>query len=335
MASLPSPPMGQPNLWESALQISSLVSIKTHSIHLQAAGQPREEGMPVVIIIQGLAQTAASWAAISRLLSPYIRVYRYDRSGFGKSQTAPYPPTSTNIVLELDLLLEAAGVGGPYILVAHSWGGILAREFIARSNETVVGCMFVEANQEHTLERLDWRKLGSWARDAGINIANVARLEGDHQMTEEEWNQYVEDVPGPGHRQAEAESNEYAPSFKILAEKEQLHRDPPFMGNFPVSILKGQNGRELNKLYDAVLAIGYGTQAQRAFFRAWLNTFDDEDRALQLELTSLSEIYQFGQATLSGHNVHLTEPELVVEKVIWVINQYRALRALTDIIHRN
>ena len=73
----------------------------------------------------------------------------------------------------------------------------------------------------------------------------------------------------------------------------------------------------------------------RAFFRAWLNTFDDEDRALQLELTSLSEIYQFGQATLSGHNVHLTEPELVVEKVIWVINQYRALRALTDIIHRN
>jgi pimeloyl-ACP methyl ester carboxylesterase len=330
---LPSPPMPQPNLWESSLQISSLVSIGTHNIHLQAAGLPRQPGEPVVIIIQGLAQTAASWAAVARLLSSRIRVYRYDRSGFGKSETASYPPTSTNIVRELDLLLQAAGVGGPYVLVAHSWGGILAREFIAMSKETVVGCLFVEANQEHTLERLDWRLMASWVREAEIDVANIARLEGDHQMTEEEWNQYVEDLPGPGHRQAEAESDEYAPSFKILAEKEQLHRDPPFMGNFPVAILKGQNGRELNKLYNAVLEIGYGTQAQRAFFRAWLDTFDDEDRALQLELTSLSEVYQFDPATLSGHNVHLTEPELVVEKAIWVIGQYRALRALTDIIH--
>jgi pimeloyl-ACP methyl ester carboxylesterase len=337
MDSLPLPlpliPMAQPNLWESTLQISSFISIENHNIHLQAAGPPREAGKPVVIIIQGLAQTAASWAAVARLLSPRIRVFRYDRSGFGKSETAPYRPTSTNIARELDLLLKAAGVGGPYILIAHSWGGILAREFIAMSNETVVGCVFVEANQEHTLERLDWRLMADWVREAQINVVNVARLEGDHQMTEEEWNQYVEDIPGPGHRQAEAESYEYAPSFEILAGKEQLHMDPPFMGNFPVAILKGQNGRELNKLYDAVLEIGYGTQAQRAWFRAWLDTFDDQDRALQAELISLSEVYQFAQATLSGHNVHLTEPELVVEKVIWVIDQYRALRALTDIIH--
>jgi hypothetical protein len=97
------------------------------------------------------------------------------------------------------------------------------------------------------------------------------------------------------------------------------------MGKFPVAILKGQNARELNKLYDAMLEIGYGTQAQRTWFRAWLDTFDKRDRALQLELTSLSEVHQFAEATLSGHNVHLTEPELVVEKANWVIDQYRGL----------
>jgi pimeloyl-ACP methyl ester carboxylesterase len=211
MASLPLslPPIPyQPSLWESTFKLSSLISVKNHNIHLQVAGPPREEGKPVVIIIQGLAQTAASWAAVARLLSPRIRVYRYDRSGFGKSEMAPYPPTSTNIARELDLLLKAAGVGGPYILVAHSWGGILAREFIAMRNEIVVGCVFVEANQEHTLEKLDWRLIANWVREAEINVANVARLEGDHQMSEEEWSQHIEDLPGPGHRQAEAEINQ-------------------------------------------------------------------------------------------------------------------------------
>ena len=97
------------------------------------------------------------------------------------------------------------------------------------------------------------------------------------------------------------------------------------MGNFPAAIFKGQNARELNKLYDAVLEVGYGTRAQWTWFRAWLDTFDERNRALQSELTSLSEVHQFAEAMVSGYNVHLTEPELVVEKVNWAIDQYRDL----------
>jgi pimeloyl-ACP methyl ester carboxylesterase len=325
--------MAQPNLWESTLQISSFISIGTHNIHLQAAGPPRQPGKPVVVIIQGLAQTAASWAAVSRLLSPYIRVYRYDRSGFGKSETAPYPPTSTNIVQELEDLLHNAGVGGPYILVAHSWGGILAREFMATNSGSVVGCVFVEANQEHTLDRLDWRPFAHWAKNSGVDVTKVIELEKNHKLNEEEWRQYVEEIPLPGDPQAEAESREYAPSFERLAEKGQLCMSPCFMAKFPVSIIKGQNGRELKKIYDAVLETDYGTEADRAYFKAVLDTFDLQDQLLQSELRLLSDVTQFVEATKSGHMVHLTEPELVAGHVKWVADQYDLWVSLTSLIH--
>jgi pimeloyl-ACP methyl ester carboxylesterase len=285
----------------------------------------------VAIIIQGLAQTASAWAAVCRLLSPYIRVYSYDRSGLGKSDASEIPPTSTNIALELDLLLAIAGVGPPYVLVAHSWGGILAREFIARSSENdIVGCVFVEANQERTLEVLDWRPLIFWALAAEVNFMKVSGLP-EHKMTEEEWNQYIEDdaiaVKNP---QAEAEFDEYAPSFEILAEKRQSHRSPPLMGKFPVSVIKGQNAHELRKIYDAVVKVGYGTEAERASFNDWLGKFDEKDRELQSELRLLSEKSRFIEALRSGHNVHLTQPDVIVEEVRWVANQYLEMVSKTE-----
>jgi len=309
-----SPPLLNP--WLTG-EKAGFVSIGTHNLHLQAAGPDRAPDQPVAIIIQGLASPVSAWAAVSRLLAPSLRVYRYDRSGFGQSDPSPLPPTSTNIALELDQLLQNADIKPPYILIAHSWGGILSREFLARRKEgDVVGVVFVDANQERTLEVLDWRSIFQWLSAAKVDFQKVTEIEKRQKLTHEEWKQYQADTSDPKNQsQGEAESAEYVASFPILAEKKQLHRKPPFLGKFLVSVVKGENGRDLRKLYGAAVEKAVGTHEERIRFREFLSTFDETDRGLQTELRDLSTRSRFVGASRSGHDVQLTQPEIIVEEV--------------------
>lgn len=48
-----------------------------------------------------------------------------ERSGFGLSGVSSSLPTAAQAAAELDSLLHRAGILAPYIIVAHSYGGII------------------------------------------------------------------------------------------------------------------------------------------------------------------------------------------------------------------
>src|SRR5262245_33304120 len=102
---------------------SKLVNIGTHSLCLYSIGPSRnpDAAKPAVLLMSGLACSNLGWAAVIRLLSPFVHVYSYDRSGYGSSEPTPLPPSAENIALELDLLIQNAGITQPLILVGHSW----------------------------------------------------------------------------------------------------------------------------------------------------------------------------------------------------------------------
>ena len=56
------------------------------------------------------------------------------------------PRTASVVAQDLSDLLDAAKVGGPFVAVCHSYGGLLAREFVALRRSDVVGMVLVEAN---------------------------------------------------------------------------------------------------------------------------------------------------------------------------------------------
>jgi len=312
-----------PGLWNTGHR-SGRVSIGTHCLHLKAAGPDRHSGQVAVIIIQGLASTASAWATVQRLVSDSFRVYSYDRSGFGESDPSTYPPTSQNIATELKDLLKRADIAPPYVLVAHSWGGILSREFVALCKEgDIAGVVFIESNQERTLEILDWRPLSMWAMDSGIDFFETTGLNKNHQMTDLEWKNFREDMNDEkNEKQVAAEWAEYAESFGVLAAKHQLHRTPPLLRDVPVSIIRGKNVEYLRKMYDAVVEKGHGSDEERARFKDFLDTFDEKDYELQSELRSLSGTSRYVEALQSGHDVQFTEPGLIVEQVEWVAQTY-------------
>ncbi|PVH85184.1 alpha/beta-hydrolase [Cadophora sp. DSE1049] len=311
---------------------SGLIDVGTSRLWLQVCGPDRIPDEPVVIIIQGMGSCASSWAAVIRLLHPYMRVVIYDRAGLGKSEPSRLRPNLSNILQELEQLLVVTRIVTPYLIVAHSWGGVLARQFIATSALNYFsGLVLVDANHERTLQVLDWRVFMDWVKVGGVNFALALNIEKRHQMLPVEWNEYQQDAARPGHiEQSKKEYAEYALSFRLLASDDILHRKEPLLGVNPVGILVGTNGRDLNMLYNAAISQGYGTPDEVAYFQKWVMEFGDIDFKLQSEATKLSTNYTviLGPEN-SGHDVHVTEPAAVAELVKSIMRSAEVCRRLS------
>jgi pimeloyl-ACP methyl ester carboxylesterase len=64
------------------------------------------------------------------------------------------PRTIPEIVSDLHALLTAAQISGPYVLTAHSLGGIMARMYTATYPYSVVGLVLVDAYPENLAQLL-------------------------------------------------------------------------------------------------------------------------------------------------------------------------------------
>ncbi len=301
---------------------SGRVSIGSHKLWLSVHGPDRKSGEPVIIIIPGLASSTTGWAAVKRGLASLTRVLQYERSGYGRSDCSAEKPTASTIAKELDLLLRNANLLPPYIIVTHSWGGILSREFLALRPKDVVGMLFVDANQERTLKVLDWRQLAQSDLLIGVNHVDVTGISRSHKLTSDEWRIYRDTESTEQHRrQTDLEITEYSNSFPVLQSKSQLHKEIPFLGDYPICVIKGDNRADFEKLLNAGLARGNRQDAKEASFQEILSTWDEKDRSLQSEILLLSTKSRYIEAENSGHNIHLTEPHLIAEGIRWILFQ--------------
>lgn len=126
----------------------------------------RGEGGPTVILEAGYGNDADIWdtialgpdsneTAVFPGVAAFTRVCAYDRPGTGldadrrsRSDPVPQPRTAADAVDDLHALLSAAGVPGPYVLAAHSFGGIIVRLYAATYPDEVVGLVLVDASHE-------------------------------------------------------------------------------------------------------------------------------------------------------------------------------------------
>lgn len=108
----------------------------------------RGSGSPTVILEHGIGYDvdSDSWAIVQTGLAAETRVCRYDRAGAGDSDRAKPGRSMPDLAHDLLLLLDAARIPGPYILVGHSFGGLTVRYFAKLYPERVIGMVLVDGS---------------------------------------------------------------------------------------------------------------------------------------------------------------------------------------------
>jgi len=108
----------------------------------------RGTGPLTVVVITGLGAPASSWARVRPSLERITRTCVYDRPGLGNSPARPDAAQLVDAGLhahELAALLAAAGERGPFVLVGHSYGGLIARAFVHDYRAQVRGLLLAES----------------------------------------------------------------------------------------------------------------------------------------------------------------------------------------------
>ena len=118
-------------------------------------------GSPTVVLVVGLRGSAEDWNIAEKPgprvfpeVAKFTRVCAYDRPGTpvgekpSRSDPVPQPTTAGTAVADLHALLTAAGEAGPYVLVAHSYGGLIGRLYASTYPDEVSGLVLVDALSE-------------------------------------------------------------------------------------------------------------------------------------------------------------------------------------------
>jgi pimeloyl-ACP methyl ester carboxylesterase len=136
------------------------VAAGEHSLNLLVGG----EGTPAIVFEAGFGAGLASWSTVQSNIAKFARTVSYDRAGIGQSEAGPKPRAAKQIAEELHLALQNAGIGPPYVMVGHSFGGIYVRVFADMYPKEVAGMVLIDPSQEAFDE---WTRTHKEAQRAG------------------------------------------------------------------------------------------------------------------------------------------------------------------------
>src|SRR4051794_5882995 len=124
--------------------LGKMVDLGGHRLHVNCSGK----GSPVVVVENGLGDFSFDWILVQDKVSRFSRICTYDRAGYAWSDPGPKPRTFDQINLELRDALKKLGEKGPFVLVGHSFGGPVVRNFARIYPEEVAGIVLVDAAHE-------------------------------------------------------------------------------------------------------------------------------------------------------------------------------------------
>lgn len=151
-----------------------LVDVGDHRLHLIVAGEPT--GAPTVVLEAGMASMSVNWAWVQHDLAAQGRVVSYDRAGLGWSDTGYGSRDAVTSAEELHTALRQAGIGPPYVLAGHSYGGLVVRMFTDRYADEVVGMVLVDSSHPDQWVNIPAARNGRTVAMGNRVIAGLARI---------------------------------------------------------------------------------------------------------------------------------------------------------------
>jgi pimeloyl-ACP methyl ester carboxylesterase len=333
-------------IWETLSSKSSLVSIGTHSLFVSVSGPPRRSRLlpltvgaghdaaattttttttttwtdnPVVIIFPGAGESSSSWPRVQEKVSRFARAFVYDRTGLGKSDDCHADckkRVAVNAAEELCKLLQETCISGPYVLVAHSYGAIIAREFLHLRPHQVAGMVLAEGSTERQPQYFRLPDPNITAVLGNLKFSEVTGLKSNAQLSRDEWRTRAIEI-GKSAKTVQAEAAAYEDVCRQLGEKNQFSNT--VLGDRPVSVIKCRSSRDYEKIFEAGLKAGNGTEEQRREFRYLLDRWETFSENLQREQMRLSSHARWVEVPDCGHNINILRPDVIVQEIQWVL----------------
>lgn len=136
-------------LSRSDLNDRTFVEVNGTKLHYVKKGS----GKYTVVFVSGMGSNHTIWQELQDTLQTDAVTLSYDRNGLLFSEKSDISITNESVSDELHQLLEKTNCPKPYILVAHSMGGIYIRPFIKAHHADIAGIVLAEAAHPHQLKK--------------------------------------------------------------------------------------------------------------------------------------------------------------------------------------
>jgi len=293
------PPMGR------------MVDVGGYKLHMIDQGQ----GGPIVVIDSGVGCNSFDWSLIQPEIAKFTRVITYDRAGYAWSDASPLPRTSENIVDELHAMLQNAGIQGPYVLVGHSFGGMNVQLFAKKYPNEVAGIVLVDAVHENVMKiipqifvnfkgyihkKLLYAYVGIFRMMADIKLLYKPLSDKNKMMN------YV----------YKNSATYYRTLFNqldcIQKSCDQVEAVGGSLGGIPLIVISA--GKEVIPV-QGPCGDYYTQQEADGINKHWQD--------LQVDLVTKSTRGKQVVARQSGHNIPAEQPDIIVESVREIIDDYK------------
>jgi pimeloyl-ACP methyl ester carboxylesterase len=109
-------------------------------LHMRCMGT----GSPTVILTPGQGDWGLAWRTVQPGIAKRARVCAWDRAGTGFSDSSPKSQDALETTRDLERLLAAGRIRGPYVLVGHSLGAFETLLYAYRHPHRVAGIVLVD-----------------------------------------------------------------------------------------------------------------------------------------------------------------------------------------------
>jgi pimeloyl-ACP methyl ester carboxylesterase len=123
------------------------ISLTTHKL---ATFSAIKNSKYLVVFESGLGDDHTVWNnnAVASQINSNLDVLMYDRAGYGQSENGPSPRNIDRLRSELENVIDKFSNGRKVILIGHSLGGMIIRDYAVKNPLKTAALLFVDPSHE-------------------------------------------------------------------------------------------------------------------------------------------------------------------------------------------
>lgn len=239
-------------------------------------------GSPTLVLDVGIGNTYRDWLPFLKRVTQKVRIFCYDRAGYGQSKIGTMPRDCKTEADELKILLDKANIKGPYILLGHSLGALNMQMFASKHKEDISGILLLDPPPLEWISGKGFPQMRKLADNTTENFSKLSEgLKNSNNENDKQKSDFFKTL-------ASEHRNMFSNSAK------QMNAITSF-GKIPLIVIA--SGKANTQM---------GENAEE-FQKFWNNQCK--------ELTSKSKNGKYILAAESGHQIQHDDPEIVLKAI--------------------